>query len=203
MKITRREGVLLIVLFTLICGFLYYQFYFTDAMARLEESRQQNEALKIQLDDIRRKALAVNTLRQKLDILENEARQRMDRVIASADQPDLLVMLSEQLSGLAQKETVVFSVDTRQTTGGTLCTVTLRFATDYPSLQTFLARMQEAPYRNRVVVGTLVRRSILESASAYNLEVGMTVEFFTLGESPSGESYPFITPTYPNANPFS
>jgi hypothetical protein len=150
----------------------------------------------------RRKALAVNTLRQKLETLENEARQRLDGVIASADQPDLLVMLSEQLSGLAQKDTVVFAADARQTTGGTLCTVTLRFATDYPSLHTFLARMQEAPYRNRVVVGTLVRRSILESASAYNLEVGMTVEFFTLGESPSGESYPFITPTYPNANPF-
>ncbi len=204
MKVSKRETILLVILFIMICGFLYYNFYFVNAMAEIDSLNAEVDTLNTQVRDAKQKAVAVDLLKKQVTDIQNEASVKLSKVISSIDQPDLLMMISNQLNGLSQESSISFAIDYQKLPSSRVTSVKVQFLTNYQSLKQILLRLNQAPYVNRVVIGTVETSSSMagKTTGDNNLQASLSVEFFTRDNEPSGKDYPFMTGPYPNANLF-
>ncbi len=201
MKISKREIVLLFALFAIICGFLYYRMYFTPKMQEIENEDLEIEVLETNLRDIGIKAAVLEKLRVNLDEQRQEAGEKMSGVAEAIDQPDMLMMISEQIEGLSADSVYIFSRDYEQMEDCRKCSVEVMFRTNYESLRQILNNLGTSRFENRIVICNLSEAKASE-LDDYNIDAQLFVEFFTFGGSPSGDAYPFVTGNYPNGNLF-
>lgn len=201
MKVSKRETVLLIVLFVLICGFLYNKFFFVPIYNEITDLNQEIGVLTNDLKEIKIKQSAVEKLKVTVDELQAEAEIKLKDMMKTIDQPEMLVMISHQLDTLSSHSVYMFPREYEELNNCRIYTVRVQFMTDYSSFKQILSRLSNVPNVNRVVIGSLENEKTIEN-SPYNVQADISVEFLIQDEGEFSNSYSFITGTYPNTNLF-
>jgi Tfp pilus assembly protein PilO len=88
MKVSKREQILLTFLFIMICGFLYYNLYFTPVMAEIDFLNSEIDTSKTTLQELQLKKASVENMKVQLEEISTQADEELSDVIKSIDQPD-------------------------------------------------------------------------------------------------------------------
>lgn len=227
MKLSKREIVLLFVAVIALAGFLYYTYSYKpyqEEAARLEATIEEQRQM-LDLEKLEKTQIA--TQARQIDELTAELEGQLESIPTGVDEPALLVFLEGAVSDLSTNHNIEFLVETRSLGYCQINTVNMSMSTSYPNLLTMLRRLENAPYRNRILVMTVNSKVTRQSAAVseaaaeeaaeeeteetvepvmvepYMLEVYLSVDFFSFsGAVDPDREYDFMTGAYDNTDLF-
>jgi Tfp pilus assembly protein PilO len=225
MKLSKREIVLLFVAVIVLAGFLYYTYYYKPYQAEAARLKTTIEEQRQMLDLEKLEKTQIATQAQRIAELTAELEGQLESIPTGVDEPALLVFLEGAVSDLSTNHSIKFAVETKSLGYCQINTVTINLSTSYPNLLTILRRLENAPYRNRILIMTVDSKVTRQSAATeetageeeateevtvepvmvepYLLEVYLSIDFFSFsGSVDPNKEYDFMTGVYDNTDLF-
>lgn len=190
-KMTHREVVLLLVLFVLLGGFLYYQFYFLSFQTKYEKLGEDISTIEVDLAARKQAQAILESQRAELDKLRQSTQQELAKVMPAYDQIEVVDMIQGVFQPLVERYDITFNTDVAQQDYTNTYTVTVDTYTSYTDFRLLLNDLRDSQYVNRVVVADLQNnedQSTQADTAKFSCEI--QVEFLTLMESLQDKDYP-------------
>lgn len=190
-KVTHREVTLLLVLFILLGGFLYYQLYFKPFGEKYGKLNDDIAAIRQDLATRKQAQAVLESQRTELDKLRQSTQKELSVVLPAYDQIEVISLIQQVFQPLVERYDISFNTTVMQQGYTDVYTVTVDTDTSYSDFRLLLTDLQHSPYVNRVVTSTLQNN---EDSSAQDVSGRFTcqieVEFLTLMQPLDEQDYP-------------
>ena len=150
-NLSKREGVMVIVLSIAICGALYYNLVFKPFLAKNEEISTRITDTQTTLNDFKVKKASIIAVDKKLLVINTEMGENLERVLDSIDNPGIIVMLNKILPPIANTITLGFSPSYKDLGNSYITTVETSFLCNQEGFRQILENLSKSEYENRVI----------------------------------------------------
>lgn len=180
-NLSKREVVLLGVLFIAVCGALYFNFIFRPYLDKSDALGVEIEDCRTQINDSKLKKASIAMIDQKMDVIETEMKDKLKNVLDSIDNPAIIVMLNKNVAPLATNVTYSFSSTYKELGSNYITSVEVSFDSTEAKLLTILTNLRKATPVTRVETSAI---NVTDPATGV-CKVTITVEYITASVTPT------------------
>lgn len=154
-KLSKREIVLVVVLFIAISIAMYYNFVFKPYVAKSDEVALKISDTQSSLSDLKLKKASTNMINGKIEVIKTDLGVKLNRVLDSIDNPAIIVMLRKTLPPSATSTVLGFSPTYKDLKNNYVTIVEVSFKCNQEGFVKVLTNLSTTDYVNRVINSTL------------------------------------------------
>lgn len=200
MKLSKRELILLILVFVIAAGALYYTRFYTPIKDDIKVLQDESDDLMIKINNLNMQKNRIPDLKNELSTLQNEFSELTSDFLLGWDEPLLLVYLENMIgdNAIKKKSTFYLSEPEAYYSSGT---IDLELVTNYPNLKGIIKELEEAPYYNKIQAIDVKKQSGEDNKG--DLAVTISTVFYTQDDPDFiQDDYDFMTPDHGKENIF-
>lgn len=154
-KLSKREFVLLVILFIAISGAAYYNFVLRPYYAASDEIDVQTAECQTAINDAIAKKTAIDLTDTKIKAIEDEMSNKLKNVLDSIDRPAIIVLLNKTLAPKATEIIYAFSPAYQELESNYITTVEISCKCTQGDFLGILADLRAAKPITRVLVSSI------------------------------------------------
>lgn len=184
-NLSKREIVLLSILFVAILGAVYYNFVLKPFLADREEINMQIDDCQTAISNAKMKTAAIASVEKQMEDINAAMGDKLANVLDSIDRPAIIVLLEKTIYPEAENSTLSFSPDYRELGSNYITTVTASFSCTGKEFLQILTKLRTNIPISRVVESSL---RIVNEATG-ECEASITIEVLTTSIVPTNTEF--------------
>lgn len=178
-KLSKREIVLVIILFIAISCAVYYNFVFNPYLVKSDEITIKMSDTQTKLNDYKLKKASTKTVNSKMEVIKADLGSKLNRVLDSIDNPAIIVMLRKTLPPSATSTILGFSPTYQDLKNNYVTTVEVSFKCNQEGFVKVLTNLSTADYVNRVINSSLTVTDPLTNACDARISIEILTKSIT------------------------